>query len=88
MDAESKKPKFEFQLEPLASGKLLLPPRWIIKGIWPRDCMLLLKELPGHVSFTPKSGHPSARSRCPLSAISGHPSLDHFVGERPGNERL
>jgi hypothetical protein len=47
MDSDSKKPKFEFQLQPLASDKLLQPPRWIIKGIWPKGCMTLFKGLPG-----------------------------------------
>jgi hypothetical protein len=43
--SNSNKPKFK--LQPLVSDKLLLPPRYIIKGIWPRDCMTLLKGLPG-----------------------------------------
>ena len=30
----------------------------------------------GHVPFTPKSGHWEAQSGCPLSANSGHSSLN------------
>jgi hypothetical protein len=40
------------------------------------------------VRFTPESGHSPTRSGCLLWARSRHPSLDHFVGERPGNERF
>jgi hypothetical protein len=47
MADNSNKPKYEFQLEPLASDKLFQPPRWIIKGIWPRDRLTLFKGRPG-----------------------------------------
>ncbi len=40
------------------------------------------------VRFTPQSEHREMLLGCPVCAISGHPSLDYFVGERPGNEQL
>ena len=54
-----------------------------------------ISECLGDVRFTPKSGHGSARFRCPLCAKSRHYAVqrntslfDHFVGageERWGN---
>jgi hypothetical protein len=41
-----------------------------------------------NVRYASDSDHSRYESELTLWARSRHPSLDHFVGERPGNERF